>query len=112
MVRLGDTYSALAENPVKARSGIFVPPAKYVDPMCGKCGKKMRLSQSLPRTEIMPAMQVFRCDGCGKTLIWKGERFSGAETGRHRADQSYRDSLCGDIIYAGGGRWPCPRTSG
>jgi hypothetical protein len=27
----------------------------------------------LPRTEIMPAMQAFRCDACKETLIWKGE---------------------------------------
>jgi hypothetical protein len=73
MVRLADTYSALAENPDALRPGTFMPPAKYADPECKKCGKKMRLTHSLPRTKIMPAMQAFRCDACGETLIWKGE---------------------------------------
>jgi hypothetical protein len=35
------------------------------------CGTKMRLIHSLSRPEIMPAMQVFRCDAWGETLIWK-----------------------------------------
>jgi hypothetical protein len=34
MVRLGDTYSALAVDPDKLRPGIFVPAAKYIHPKC------------------------------------------------------------------------------
>jgi hypothetical protein len=82
MVRLGDTYSALADNPDKTRSGIFAPAEKYAEPECKKCAKKMKLTHSLPRTEIMPAMQAFRCDACGETLIWKGGVGS---SGRKRA---------------------------
>jgi hypothetical protein len=73
MVRLGDTYSALAKNPDHARPGTFVPIEKYADPQCEKCGETVKLTHSLPRTEIMPAMQAFHCDTCGETLIWKGE---------------------------------------
>jgi hypothetical protein len=34
---------------------------------------KVQLTHSLARTDIMPAMQAFRCDACKETLIWKGE---------------------------------------
>jgi hypothetical protein len=100
MVRLGDAYSALAESPGKFRPDLFTPNEKYADPACKKCGQRMKLTQSLPRTEIMPAMQAFRCDACGETLIWKGERSSsgqlaaGAErlqpAGTHYAAISFR----------------------
>jgi predicted RNA-binding Zn-ribbon protein involved in translation (DUF1610 family) len=73
MIRIGDTYSALAEDRDKLRPSIFVPAAKYIHPNCEKCGTKMRLTHSLPRTDIMPAMQAFRCDSCGETLIWKSK---------------------------------------
>jgi hypothetical protein len=87
MVRLGDAYSALAENPSKFRPGIFVPTEKYADPVCDKCGKKMKLTHSLPRTDIMPAMQAFRCDACSETQIWKGEISSSGKppTGTERS---------------------------
>jgi hypothetical protein len=73
MIRIGDTYSALAEDRDKLRPSIFVPAAKYIHPNCEKCGTKMRLTHSLPRTDIMPAMQALRCDSCGETLIWKSK---------------------------------------
>jgi hypothetical protein len=72
MTRLGDTYNALAvdaDQPLNA----FVPATKYAEPQCRKCGKPMHVALSLPRTDIMPAMQAFRCDACRVTLIWKGK---------------------------------------
>jgi hypothetical protein len=72
MTRLGDTYSALAvdaDQPLNA----FVPASKYAEPHCKKCGNEMKVALSLPRTDIMPAMQAFRCDPCGETMIWKGQ---------------------------------------
>ena len=73
MIRLGDTYAALATDPDRLLPNAFASRKKYVDPVCKKCGQKMQLTHSLPRTEIMPAMQAFRCDACKETLIWKGE---------------------------------------
>jgi hypothetical protein len=73
MIRLGDTYGALATDPDRLLPNVFASRKKYVDPVCKKCGQKMRLTHSLPRTEMMPAMQAFRCDACRETLIWKGE---------------------------------------
>ena len=73
MIRLGDTYGALAVDPYRLLPNIFASRKKYVDPICPKCGRKMQLTHSLPRTEILPAMQAFRCDACRETLIWKGE---------------------------------------
>jgi hypothetical protein len=73
MVRLGDAYSELAETPGTFRERIFSPAEKYAEPRCKQCRKKMRLTHSLPRTDVLPLMQAFRCDACGETLIWKGE---------------------------------------
>ncbi len=73
MVRLGDAYSELAETPGTLRERIFSPADKYAEPRCKQCRKNMRLTHSLPRTDILPLMQGFRCDACGETLIWKGE---------------------------------------
>jgi hypothetical protein len=73
MVRLGDAYSGLAETPGIVRERIFKPADKYAEPQCKQCRKKMRLTHSLPRTDVLPLMQAFRCDTCGETLIWKGE---------------------------------------
>jgi hypothetical protein len=39
-----------------------------VERLCEKCGKKIRLTHSLPRTDILPAMHAFRCDNCGRAL--------------------------------------------
>ena len=111
MVRLGDAYSALAESPGKFRPDLFSPNEKYADPACKKCGKKMKLMQSMPRTEIMPAMQAFRCDACGKTLMWKGESSSlGQLAAGAERPQPIRDALCGYIIQAGGKQRLCPRA--
>jgi hypothetical protein len=76
MVRLGDTYSTLAENPDAVE-----PPAIF-ERQCEKCGKKMRLTHSLPRTEMVPAMQAFRCDSRGETLTWKNEISSARKRGK------------------------------
>jgi predicted RNA-binding Zn-ribbon protein involved in translation (DUF1610 family) len=76
MTRLGDAYAALAvdaDQPLNA----FVPATKYAEPVCRKCGKDMHVTLSLPRTDIMPAMQAFRCDACGETMIWKGKHARG-----------------------------------
>jgi hypothetical protein len=83
MTRLGDTYAALAvdaDQPLNA----FVPATKYAAPRCKQCGKDMRVSLTLPRTEILPAIQAFCCDACGETLIWKGRARprGGARTGK------------------------------
>jgi hypothetical protein len=77
MVRLGDTYSALAED-----ADAVEPPAIYVERQCEKCGKKVRLTHSLPRTEIMPAVQAFRRDSCDETLIWKSDIPSSRRRGK------------------------------
>jgi hypothetical protein len=73
MVRLGDAYSELAETPGTVREHIFKPADKYAEPRCRQCRRKMRLTHSLPRTDVLPLMQAFRCDACGETMIWKGE---------------------------------------
>ncbi len=72
MIRLGDTYCALALNPSPLSTNAFVLTKKHGDPHCKKCGRKMQLTHSLPRTRVLPAMQAFRCDHCGETQIWKG----------------------------------------
>jgi predicted RNA-binding Zn-ribbon protein involved in translation (DUF1610 family) len=85
MTRLGDTYAALAvdaDQPLNA----FVPATKYAEPRCRKCGKQMHVTLTLPRTDIMPAMQAFRCDACGETLIWKGKHARGGEAHAGVAD--------------------------
>jgi hypothetical protein len=61
MARLAETYAALAEDPDAVE-----PPAIYVERRCEKCGKKMRLTLSLHRSDVLPAMQAFRCDSCGR----------------------------------------------
>ena len=63
MVRLAETYAALAEDPDAVE-----PPAIYVERRCEKCGKKMRLTHSLDRSgsDVLPARQAFRCDSCGR----------------------------------------------
>jgi hypothetical protein len=72
MTRLGDSYTALAVDADQPLNS-FVPAKKYAEPQCRKCGAPMHVALTLPRTDIMPAMQAFRCDACGVTLIWKGK---------------------------------------
>jgi hypothetical protein len=48
-----------------ATDGVEPPDVEH---LCEKCGKKMRLTHSLPGTDILPAMQAFRCDSCGRAL--------------------------------------------
>jgi len=71
MVRLGDTYAALAAYPDRLLPNPFRSGAN--NPQCPKCGQRMRLAHSLPRTDFLPAMQAFHCEACGETLIWKGQ---------------------------------------
>jgi hypothetical protein len=71
MVRLGDTYSALAVERDRRAPNIFVATKRLEQPHCKVCGRKMRLACALPRTRTLPSMQAFRCDRCGETLIWK-----------------------------------------
>jgi DNA-directed RNA polymerase subunit RPC12/RpoP len=71
MRRLGNTYAGLAEASDKPRTGIFVSTKRNERPRCGKCGKEMRFTYSLPRTDTLRAMQAFRCDRCNETIIWK-----------------------------------------
>jgi hypothetical protein len=73
MTRLGDAYAALAANPDRLLPNLFIPATKYAQPRCKKCGKELRHVLSMPRTDILPAMQAFRCDACDGTVIWKGE---------------------------------------
>jgi hypothetical protein len=61
MVRLAETYAALAEDPDAVEL-----PAIYVECRCEKCGKKMRLTPLLHRSDALPAMRAFRCDSCGR----------------------------------------------
>lgn len=72
MIHLGDTYAALAVDPDRPPPNIYVPNDRLAQPHCKKCGRKMRLAYSLPRTRTLPLMQAFRCDRCGEMLIWKG----------------------------------------
>src|SRR5579872_391502 len=94
MIRLGDTYAALA---VDAHEGpnAFLPTTKYDVPLCKKCGMPMNFSVGLPRTELMSSLQAFRCEPCHETLIWKGRehavtRHVGAERAKPRAEQRNR----------------------
>jgi hypothetical protein len=73
MIRLGDAYAALAADPEQVLPNIFAPATKNSEPRCKLCGQKMKMTHSLPSTKIMPAMEAFRCDTCGETLILKGE---------------------------------------
>lgn len=81
MIRLGDTYAALAVDPERLLPNMLTS-AKNRDARCRRCGKKMRLTHSLPRTKLMPPMQAFRCDNCGETLIWKGDASPGPQERR------------------------------
>ena len=72
MMRLGDTYAGLAEDSDMPRIGIFVATKRNERPRCVKCGREMRFTYSLARTDTLRAMQAFRCDGCNETMIWKG----------------------------------------
>jgi hypothetical protein len=73
MVRLGDTYSSLATTPPDAQRARSLPETKNNHPVCPHCGTKVRLIHSLPRTDLLSAMQGFRCDSCGATLVWKSK---------------------------------------
>jgi hypothetical protein len=70
MIQLGDTYAALA---VDSDRLLPIPTAKHAEAYCKKCGKIMQLARSPPRSLKTPAMQAFRCETCGETLIRKGE---------------------------------------
>jgi hypothetical protein len=72
MMRLGDTYAGLAEDSDKPRTDVFVTTEGNDCPNCVKCGKEMRHTYSLPRTDTLRAMRAFRCDSCNKTMICKG----------------------------------------
>jgi DNA-directed RNA polymerase subunit RPC12/RpoP len=71
MRRLGDSYTGLAAASDKPRTGIFVPTKRHERPHCVTCGKEMRFTYSLPRTDTLQAMQAFHCDRCNETMIWK-----------------------------------------
>jgi hypothetical protein len=73
MLRLGDTYASLAIDPARLLPNDFSSPRTYVDPVCKKCGEKMRWTHSVPQTEIIPGTQAFHCDACKETLIWNSE---------------------------------------
>src|ERR1700691_230292 len=72
MIRLGDAYAALAIGQDRLLPNLFAPATREAEPLCRKCGRKMQLTYSLPRSELVPAMQAFCCDSCGETFIWKG----------------------------------------
>jgi hypothetical protein len=82
MVRLGDTYAALAVDRDRRAPNIFVPTKRFEQPHCKVCGRKMRLACALPRTRTLPSMQAFCCDRCGETLIWRGASPSHLSTRR------------------------------
>jgi hypothetical protein len=73
MSRLGDTYSDLANNSDRFQQNLFIPNTKGEQPECKRCGNIMTLTHSLPRTELMSAIQSFRCDQCEETLIWQSK---------------------------------------
>lgn len=72
MARLGDIYSSLATLPDEQRAPALSE-TKNSHPLCPKCRSNVRLIHSLPRTNFLPAMQGFRCDNCGRTLVWKSK---------------------------------------
>jgi DNA-directed RNA polymerase subunit RPC12/RpoP len=71
MRRLGNSYSELAEDSDRPRTGIFVPTKRHEVPHCATCGNEMRFTYSLRRTETLQAMQAFHCNRCRETVIWK-----------------------------------------
>src|ERR1700730_16385248 len=74
MIRLGDTYAALAMDPGRLPPNIFVPTEKHAKPHCKKCGRRMQLTYAFPRTRTLPSMKAFRSNPCVETLIWKSAR--------------------------------------
>jgi hypothetical protein len=60
MTRLGDAYATLALPP---RPDVFVP-HKYVDPLCRRCGTRMRLIEI--RSGADQPVPAFRCAACGE----------------------------------------------
>jgi len=73
MVRLGHLYSSLATSLADEQRAPALSETKNNHPLCPKCRSNVRLIHSLPRTNFLPAMQGFRCDNCGRTLVWKSK---------------------------------------
>jgi hypothetical protein len=59
MTRLGDSYSALAEDRVKLRPGIFVPAAKYIQ-RTGAVGADRPIISSSPTPAMTATASRFR----------------------------------------------------
>jgi hypothetical protein len=66
MLRLGDAYAALAVTPNLSRHEVFAA-QKLADPVCDKCGKRMRLVRLALEPDEAPSAQGFRCSTCGQT---------------------------------------------
>lgn len=90
MRRLADTYAGLAEDSNNSRTAIFMTTKRNGLPQCVKCGKVMRFTYSLPRTDTLRAMQAFRCDSCKETMIWKEKLTVGC-----RSDHAARSAIEG-----------------
>jgi hypothetical protein len=90
MLRVGDTYAALAVAPDLSQPSVFAA-QKLIDPLCRKCGKKMQLADFVPGTETAPPMQMFRCAACGETqeLATQVSRATLSKADDRRIEQHY-----------------------
>lgn len=76
MLRLGDAYAALAVTPNLSRHEVFAA-QKLADPVCDKCGKRMRLVRLAPVPDEGPLAQGFRCSACGETRALETQALRG-----------------------------------
>jgi Tetratricopeptide repeat len=68
MMRLGDTYTGLAEDFDKPRAGGSVATERNERPKCVKCGKEMGHTYALPPTDTPGPKQALRCDSCKEAV--------------------------------------------
>jgi hypothetical protein len=91
MLRLGDSYAALAVAPDLSRPNVFAP-QRYTDPLCRKCGKRMQLTFSMSGSHEGPPVQAFHCKECGETQGLTTKPAGGpvpSEQSDHAVDQHF-----------------------
>ena len=71
MVHLGDVYSGLAADPADAWLPTSARGAADEVPECPHCRLLMERTHTAASSGLLPAMDKFRCRGCGDTLICK-----------------------------------------
>jgi hypothetical protein len=72
LLRLGDTYAALAADRSRTLPQVFVSLRNFDHTLCPGCGQAMQPGYSFRRTKWLPAAQVFWCRSCQETLFWRG----------------------------------------